>query len=94
MSSINSVTNGNYPLNPINGSSKSNGSTRPPEATSRSSDKVELSGVQNYLSLLNAGSDVRTDKVASVRASIEAGNYEDDFKLNIALDRLLDDVNA
>lgn len=59
-------------------------------------DRVELSsaGVGQYLKLLSGGSDVRTDKVASVKAAIENGTYENDFKLNVAADRLLDDLSA
>jgi anti-sigma28 factor (negative regulator of flagellin synthesis) len=32
------------------------------------------------------------DKVASIKAQIEAGTYEDDHKLDVAADRLLDDL--
>ena len=92
MSTINGVGNGTYPLNPVTGSSKLNGAT-PADSSSPLTDKVELSGVQGYLNTLNAGGDVRTDKVASVRAQIEAGTYDEDHKLNFALDGLLDDVN-
>lgn len=58
------------------------------------SDRVELSGVRGYLDALSAGSDVRTDKVASVRQAIESGKYEDDYKLDVAVDRLIDDLYA
>lgn len=61
-------------------------------APSRSSDRVELSGMSHLLQSLKAN-DVRADKVESVRAQIEAGTYEDDSKLDIAADRLLDDLN-
>jgi negative regulator of flagellin synthesis FlgM len=36
--------------------------------------------------------DVRVDKVADIKKQIEAGTYETDDKLNIAADRLLDDL--
>ena len=36
--------------------------------------------------------DVRTDKVESIKSQIEAGTYEDDHKLNVSVDRLLDDL--
>jgi anti-sigma28 factor (negative regulator of flagellin synthesis) len=36
--------------------------------------------------------DIRTDKVAAIKAQIEAGTYEDDKKLDAAVDRLLDDL--
>jgi anti-sigma28 factor (negative regulator of flagellin synthesis) len=54
-------------------------------------DRVELSGVGHLLGTLKAG--VRADKVAAVKAQIEAGTYEDDKKLDVAVDRLLDDLN-
>jgi len=54
-------------------------------------DRVELSGAGNLQGALKAG-DIRTDKVAAIKAQIEAGTYEDDHKLNVAVDRLLDDL--
>jgi anti-sigma28 factor (negative regulator of flagellin synthesis) len=54
-------------------------------------DKLELSGVSHLLNQLKAN-DIRTDKVASVKSQIEAGTYEDNAKLDIATDRLLDDL--
>jgi anti-sigma28 factor (negative regulator of flagellin synthesis) len=55
------------------------------------SDRVELSGVGPLLSALKSN-DIRADKVASVKAQIEAGTYEDEKKLDAAVDRLLDDL--
>jgi anti-sigma28 factor (negative regulator of flagellin synthesis) len=91
MSSINSVGN-NSPIqkiinNPIQ-------KQLPPSAqqtTNSTADKVELSGVSHLLTSLKAN-DIRLDKVASIKSQIEAGTYEDDDKLNIAADRLLDDL--
>ncbi len=54
-------------------------------------DRLELSGVSHMLQALKSN-DVRADKVASVRAQIEAGHYEDDKKIDAAIDRLLDDL--
>ena len=54
-------------------------------------DKLELSGVGHMLKALKTN-DVRADKVAEIRAQIEAGSYEDDRKLDAAIDRLLDDL--
>ena len=54
-------------------------------------DRVELSGVSQLMKTLKANN-VRVDKVASVKAQIEAGTYETDDKLKIAADRLLDDL--
>lgn len=55
-------------------------------------DRVELSGMSEMLKSLKAGKDFRADKVADVKSQLEAGTYESDEKLNIAADRLLDDL--
>src|SRR5688572_22601506 len=57
----------------------------------RGSDRVELSGMSHLLKALKSN-DVRTEKVADIKAQIEAGQYEDDKKLDAAVDRLLDDL--
>jgi anti-sigma28 factor (negative regulator of flagellin synthesis) len=54
-------------------------------------DKLELSGMSHLLKTLK-NNDIRTDKVAQIKGQIEAGTYEDDQKLNVATDRLLDDL--
>jgi flagellar biosynthesis anti-sigma factor FlgM len=64
------------------------GSSQP----TRGTDKVELSGMSHALATLKSGGDFRADKVADIKAQIEAGTYEDDKKLDIAADRLLDDL--
>ena len=55
-------------------------------------DRVELSGVGHLLGALRSN-DIRADKVAGIKAQIEAGTYEDDKKLDVAVDRLLDDLS-
>jgi len=64
------------------------GSAQPPRGT----DRLELSGLSQMLHSLKTSPDIRADKVADIKAQIEAGTYEDDKKLNIAADRLLDDL--
>lgn len=54
-------------------------------------DKLELSGASHLLKALQKN-DIRTDKVADIKAQIESGTYEDDKKLDAAVDRLLDDL--
>ena len=57
------------------------------------SDRVELSGaVSNLLKTLKSGGDVRAEKVAAIRQQLQDGTYEDDHKLDVAADRLLDDL--
>ena len=66
----------------------------PTEAASRPSprDRVELSGMTHLLDALKSN-DVRADKVAAIKAQIEANTYEDDAKLDAAVDRLIDDLD-
>ena len=54
-------------------------------------DKLELSGMSHLLKTLKTN-DVRVDKVAQIRAQIDAGTYETEDKLDVAADRLLDDL--
>ena len=91
MSSINHV-GGSSPVqrlttNPIQ---KQVGADAPKQMPA--TDKLELSGASHLLKALKAGSDLRADKVAQVKAQIEAGTYDDDKKLDAAVDRLLDDL--
>ena len=55
-------------------------------------DRLELSGVSHLMKALKANGDVRTDKVADIKAQIAAGTYENDEKLDVAVDRMLDDL--
>ena len=54
-------------------------------------DKVELSGMSHLLKALKTNH-VRTEKVVAIKAQIEAGTYEDDAKMDAAVDKLLDDL--
>jgi flagellar biosynthesis anti-sigma factor FlgM len=56
-------------------------------------DRLELSGASHLLQSLKANSGVRADKVASIKSQIQAGTYEDDAKLDGAVDKLLNDLN-
>lgn len=67
----------------------------PTEASqpTRGRDKVELGNASQLLQTLKSGGDVRVDKVAAIKAQIEAGSYaDDDQKLDVAADRMLDDL--
>ncbi len=58
------------------------------------SDRLELSGMSHLMSTLKANGDVRTEKVADIKAQIEAGSYDaDGSKLDGSLDGLLDDLS-
>lgn len=91
MSSINNIS-GNSQVQKIVQNPIHREVSAPTASTTRGADKVELSGLQGMLKTLQAGGDVRTDKVAAIKAQIEAGTYEDDKKLDAAVDRMLDDV--
>jgi anti-sigma28 factor (negative regulator of flagellin synthesis) len=54
-------------------------------------DKLELSGASHLLKALKKN-DVRTEKVQEIRAQIANGTYDDDKKLDGAIDKLLDDL--
>lgn len=54
-------------------------------------DRLELSGASHLLQSLKTNN-IRADKVGSIKSQIESGSYETDAKLNVAVDRLLDDL--
>ncbi|HLL88954.1 MAG TPA: flagellar biosynthesis anti-sigma factor FlgM [Tepidisphaeraceae bacterium] len=91
--SVNGV-GGNNPVqkvitNPIH---KNIPAAKPAEATStRSADRLELSGLSQMLKTAK-NNDVRLDKVAAIKAAIADGTYETDQKLDVATDKLLDDL--
>ncbi len=59
----------------------------------RTSDRVELSSVAQYLSQLRTEPEPRADLINRVRSEIESGTYLTDDKLSAAADHLLDDIN-
>lgn len=89
MSSINGL-GGNLP---INRTLQSRPAFKPSDvqAPVRSKDTVELGNVQHLMARLKTN-DVRMEKVAEIKAQIQAGTYETDEKLDAAADKLLDDV--
>jgi anti-sigma28 factor (negative regulator of flagellin synthesis) len=89
MSGINGVGGSNPVHMAVNPSINRTGATE--SAQPRAADRLELSGATQHLLSLKTN-DVRADKVASIRAQIEAGTYDDEQKLDIAIDRLLDDL--
>ena len=54
-------------------------------------DRLELSGGGSILKSLKDNG-IRGDKVADIKAQIASGTYDDDKKLDAAIDRLLDDL--
>jgi len=92
MSSINSV-GGNSPIQPPTPPAAPTISSAPAStsSTARPADRLDLSGTSHLLQSLKTNN-IRADKVASVKSQIANGTYEDDHKLNGALDGLLDDL--
>ncbi|MEM6393243.1 MAG: flagellar biosynthesis anti-sigma factor FlgM [Planctomycetota bacterium] len=58
----------------------------------RPSDRAEFSDAARFLAQLNDVPDIREDLVSSVKSAIDKGAYESPEKLDIAVDRLLDDL--
>ena len=90
MSSINNIQNTN-PVQRVSANPIQKSIPADAPAQQRAVDRLDLSGV-GYLFQTLKTNDVRTDKVATVKAQIEAGTYETDDKLNAAVDGLLDDI--
>ena len=55
-------------------------------------DQVDISPEADFVSQVNNVADVRAERVAEIRAEIEAGSYETDEKLDVAIGRLLDEI--
>jgi negative regulator of flagellin synthesis FlgM len=55
-------------------------------------DELELSPMGQLLDKVQELPDIRSDLVARIRAEIAAGTYETEEKLEIALERLLDEI--
>jgi negative regulator of flagellin synthesis FlgM len=57
-------------------------------------DRVEISPIARLMSEVSALPDIRAERVAQVRAEIQAGTYITPEKLDIAIGRLLEDIQA
>lgn len=89
----------------INGPSQVNGaqslgniqrtqSTAPQKAAEplHGTDQLDISAEAELVGKVHEIPDVRTDRVAEIRSQIEAGAYETDAKLDVAIGRLLDEL--
>jgi negative regulator of flagellin synthesis FlgM len=91
MSSINGL-GGNLPIQSTAAARPAAAPTAPASTTKASAaDKLELSGVSHLLTALKTN-DIRTDKVADIRAQLANGTYETDDKIDGATDRLLNEI--
>lgn len=55
-------------------------------------DQLDISPEADLASQIRDIPDIRADRVAAIRAQIQAGTYETDAKLDVALSRLLDEI--
>ena len=55
-------------------------------------DQLDISAEADFVSQVNDLPDVRADRVADIRAQIDAGVYETDEKIDVAVGRLLDEI--
>ena len=66
-------------------------STRPEAA--QIADEVNISEAARFAEQVQQLPEIREDQVEAVRQQIAAGTYETTDKLNIAVDRLLDEIS-
>ena len=55
-------------------------------------DQLDISPEADFVAQARDLPEIREDRVASIRAQIEAGTYDTPEKLDIALSRLLDEI--
>ncbi|MCA9200937.1 MAG: flagellar biosynthesis anti-sigma factor FlgM [Planctomycetales bacterium] len=55
-------------------------------------DQVDISPEAQFVSQVHDMPEIRSERVADIRAQIEAGIYETDEKLDVAVGRLLDEI--
>jgi hypothetical protein len=54
--------------------------------------RAEKQSAAKMLRLLRTGGDLRSRKARRLRASIRVGGYENDLKLQIALERMIEEL--
>ena len=57
-------------------------------------DHVEISPLAQMLDSINGLPEIRHERVEAIRAQIAEGSYETSEKLDVALDRLLDELSG
>lgn len=66
--------------------------SRQAHRTAAPQDELAISDVAQFVQQAHELPDIRTDRVESIRAQIAAGTYMTDGRLDVALDRLLDEI--
>lgn len=60
--------------------------------SSRGADQLDISPQAELVSRMRDIPEIRVDRVLQIREAIEAGEYETPEKLDMALERLLDEI--
>ncbi len=81
---------GIFPVKQIQPTTKVEKTAEPQPAAPR--DEVEISSVGKMLDELSPSSEVRSERLAQIKAAIEAGTYETPEKLEAALEKLLGEI--
>lgn len=55
-------------------------------------DQLDISSEADFVSQARDLPEVRSERVAQIRAQIQSGKYETSEKLDVALERLLDEI--
>jgi negative regulator of flagellin synthesis FlgM len=74
------------------GPHRSTASTKPAASSLGEVDQLDISPSGSEAARALDLSGIRAERVAEIRAAIESGTYETDEKLNLALDRLIDEI--
>ena len=85
-----SAIQGSFPIRP----------SQPPAEAPRASetkpiatnDEVEISPAGKMLEDLNNSSEVRSERLAQIKAAVDAGDYETPEKLQAAVSKMLQDI--
>jgi negative regulator of flagellin synthesis FlgM len=72
---------------------RTTGPATPPSPSSiNTTDELQLSPAAQMASKLSEIPDIRWDRVNSIKSAIADGTYMTDDKMNVAVDRLLDEI--
>ncbi len=87
-----SHVHGPQPINPPHRNSASAAPAAPERA--HQSDQLDISREADLASRVRDLPDIRAQRVAQIRAQIEAGTYETEHKLDVAVGRLMEELGG
>jgi negative regulator of flagellin synthesis FlgM len=76
----------------VGGPHRATAAAAPASSSLTEVDQLDISPTADLASRALDSSNFRADRVAQIRAEIEAGSYDSDEKMNVALDRLLNEI--